>query len=238
MRADVPSPACHAVARFRSIRFRTPWAGLSLPALIATVAVMSFPGTGMSQVDPRVREAQQEWIAIQLESSREDRAAWWRSLDANRLDGYLAAGVDLGVADRRGWTTLHSAARYSGSTEVVTGLLEAGVDVDARDRAGGTPLHWAAAENPNAGIIDALVLAGADVNARDKFGWLPLHSATEGNSNPDVIEGLLAAGAARDKRAYFILFSSRFLLKHNSNMSDVDKAAAMALLEAPGDAGD
>jgi ankyrin repeat protein len=111
--------------------------------------------------------------------------------------------------------------------------LRAGATVDAKDSAGDTALHWAAAENTNVEIISCLLEAGADVNATDKYGWLPIHTAAERNSNPDVIETLLGAGAERDRRAYFVLFRPRFLLKHNSSMSDKDKRVALALLDEP-----
>lgn len=96
--------------------------------------------------------------------------------------------------------------------------------------AGDTPLHWAAAENSNVEILKVLLLAGADVTARDRYGWLPLHTAAEGNSNIEIIEALLEAGSPTHQRAYFLFFTPRFLLKHNDQLSDGDKARVLALL--------
>lgn len=108
-------------------------------------------------------------------------------------------------------------------------FCKASGDVPGRD--GDTPLHWTAAANTNVVIITTLIEASADVNATDKFGWTPIHTATESNANPAVIEALPAAGARHKRRAYFVLFGPEFLLKHNSNMSDDDKKAALELLK-------
>ncbi len=69
------------------------------------------------------------------------------------------------------------------------------------------------------------------MNAKDRFGWQPIHTAADRSSNPETIATLLAAGARPDKRAYFVLFRPKFLLKHNSNMCQRNKEIAMALLE-------
>ena len=134
---------------------------------------------------------------------------------------------------REGWTELHFAARYETNPACVSKLIVAGADVNARNRSGDTPLHWAAAENPNIEIARLLLEAGADVNAKDKFGWLPLHTAAERSDDPQVVALLLEAGSKRNSRAYYVLFSPRFLLKHNDNMSEADKKLALALLAKP-----
>lgn len=195
----------------------------------AALSVLLFPAFAVAQAPDTLR---QEWLEVQQVHDRLARQSWWQAVPLERLGRYLDAGVDVNLANRRGWTPLHSAARYNEDPRVLAALLEAGATVNAKDRAGDTPLHWAAAENANVEIVAALIEAGADVNAKDKFGWLPIHTAAETNPNPEVIETLLAAGAKRKGRAYFLLFKPSFLLKHNDNMSDRDKEAAMALLKA------
>ena len=110
-------------------------------------------------------------------------------------------------------------------------FIKAGVDVNISNRSGDTPLHWAAAQNTDVDVLTMLIEAGADVNTRDRFGWLPLHTAAESNPNPEIIDTLLAARSKRNKRAYFLLFSPGFLLKHNDRMSATDKKIALSLLK-------
>ena len=173
---------------------------------------------------------QQEWRVIQEQGKRQAPQNWWQAITLDELHAYMKAGVPVNVTDRRGWTPLHSAARYNTGPDILAALLDAGAKVDARDRSGDTPLHWAAAANLNPDIVAALLEAGADVNGRDRFGWTALHTAASTNPNPDVISTLLAAGAKRNLRAYFILFSPKFLLKHNEHMSAADKERALAML--------
>ncbi|MBT8103305.1 MAG: ankyrin repeat domain-containing protein [Gammaproteobacteria bacterium] len=175
---------------------------------------------------------QHTWAEIQRFDNRHAREKWWRTVDPGRLQAFIDAGVDTNYTDRKKWTPLHSAARYSADPRVLALLLEAGASVSAKNRAGDTPLHWAARENPNVAITKTLIAVGANVNAVDNFGWLPLHTAAESNSNPEIIRALLAAGSKRGRRAYFLLFSPAFLLKHNENMSATDKELASKLLQS------
>lgn len=195
----------------------------------ATWVVMTLAAPVLAQ--PAEGNLAEEWLFVQRSMDRDLKKDWWHELGTDELKAYLSAGVDVNTSNDRGWTPLHSAARYSSDPGVVAALIEAGATVDARDRARDTPLHWAAAENADASVVTLLIDAGADVNAKDKFGWLPIHTAAESNSNPQVIETLLASGAKRKGRAYFLLFRPSFLLKHNANMSDKDKEAAMTLLK-------
>lgn len=199
--------------------------------LVLATALISTGG--MSQETAQADDLRQEWIVVQAESDRQKRKAFWQDLDPDRLSAYIEAGAEVTIADKRGWTPLHSAARYNTNPDVLEALVNAGATVDAKDRAGDTPLHWAAAENANVDIINILLESGANVNARDKYGWLPIHTAADRNSNPAVIDTLLKAGAKRNKRAYFVFFRPIFLLKHNANMSEKDKEAALALLQQP-----
>lgn len=204
------------------------------PSLQMSVwALLLLPASAIAEQEATNEDWQREWIEIQSDKSHQVKSEWWQQLDRARLNEYLHAGVDVNVSDRRKWTPLHSAARYNADPEVLYALLQAGAVVGARNKAGDTPLHWAAAENANVEIVTSLIEAGANVNAKDKFGWTPLHTAAESGSNPEVIEVLLAAGAKRNKRAYFVLFRPVFLAKHNSNLSETDKKAAVALLKRP-----
>lgn len=199
--------------------------------LMTLWALLLMPAIVMSQEQATDEDRQHEWNEIQSSKSHQVKSDWWQQLDSERLHTYLLAGVDVNVSDRRKWTPLHSAARYNKDVGVLAALLQAGAVVGARNKAGDTPLHWAAAENANVEIVRSLIDAGANVNAKDKFGWTPLHTAAESGSNPEVIEVLLAAGAERNKRAYIFLFRPVFLAKHNSNFSEADKKAAIALLK-------
>lgn len=198
---------------------------------LALTALLIFPSWAISQDQVPDSDIQMEWHDVQTKADRAERRDWWRRLDTDRLSTYIDAGADVNVADRRRWTPLHSAARHNSDPEIVLALLRAGAVVDARNKSGDTPLHWAAAENHKVEILNALIDAGAHVNARDKFGWLPIHTAAESNPNSEIIDALLKAGSKRNKRAYYVLFRPRFLLKHNSRMSKSGKKIAMELLK-------
>lgn len=203
------------------------------PHLVAILALVLLPATGMSQELAPEEELRREWLEIQANSDREARETWWQVVGPEQMTAFIEAGAQISVADNRGWTPLHSAARYNSDPAVLSALLQAGAVVHAKDNSGDTALHWAAAENTNVEIVNRLLDAGANVNARDKYGWLPIHTAADRNSNPEVIEALLMAGAERNKRAYYVFFRPKFLLKHNSNMSEKDKKLALALLQEP-----
>ena len=206
-------------------------------AFLAAISIaLLIPATAITEKRSSDENLRQEWLEIQSNRNQQIKKDWWQHLEAEALGDYLAAGADINATDRRGWTPLHSAARFNRDAKVLSALLEAGADVRAKDRAGDTPLHWAAAANSNARIVTLLLEAGANVNAVDNYGWLPIHSAAESNANPDVIDALLSAGSKRKRRAYFLLFGPKFLLKHNSNMSKADKKFARTLLEKPGNA--
>ena len=196
----------------------------------AALASILIPSIGLSQEQASFDDLRQEWRAVQMDGDQQARKIFWQGLDPGQLNEHIEAGAEVTIADRRGWTPLHSAARYSRNPEILVVLLEAGADVNAEDKAGDTPLHWASAENTSTAVIKALLQAGAAVNAKDKYGWLPIHTAADRNPNPEIIAALLDAGARPDERAYFVLFRPKFLLKHNANMSDKDREFALSLL--------
>ncbi len=208
----------------------------SAPLAAALELLLILPVFVMAEVQAGDENMLRHWHHVQVQSHREQRADWWRRLGVERLVAFIDAGADVNLSDKSGWRPLHSAARYSPDPGIVITLLDGNADVGATNRSGDTPLHWAAAENTNVEVLRVLIHAGADVNRRDEFGWLPLHTAAESNSNPEVIEFLLAAGSDKKKRAYFILFSPAFLLKHNARMSNPDKERALAMLRGAGSA--
>lgn len=203
----------------------------ALNLVIVTCGLLLLPVAAMSQTPAPDEDLQREWLEVQASKDRQMRKDWWQSISLVELNAYIQADAEPNAPDRRRWTPLHSAARYNPDPAVVLALVNAGAVVDAKDKSGDTPLHWAAAENTNVEITAALIAAGANVNARDRYGWQPIHTAADRNSNPEIIEALVAAGAERNKRAYFVLARPAFLLQHNSNMSEVDKKRAMALLK-------
>jgi 26S proteasome non-ATPase regulatory subunit 10 len=55
----------------------------------------------------------------------------------------LAKGADVALADSRGLTALHHAARSDYNVEIAEILLRHGADINARDASGRTPLDHA-----------------------------------------------------------------------------------------------
>ncbi|KAF5014024.1 hypothetical protein FDECE_5 [Fusarium decemcellulare] len=90
----------------------------------------------------------------------------------------LDQGADADQTDEEGWTSLHFAAQFSTSWEVLDMLLKAGANVAARSNWGSTALHCAAiAPNPEA--VRFLVSRGFSTEARTHEGNFALHSAAE-----------------------------------------------------------
>lgn len=205
-------------------------------ALFFTALVVSLMLPGVSRGDETIAasELRHEWNTIQTATERQVQKEWWQEIRPDRLQQFLDAGARVSVSNKKGWTPLHSAVRYSTDIDVVKVLLDAGAQIDATNNSGDTPLHWAARANPDEQFTRLLIDAGADVNARDNFGWTAVLTAAEGNSNPKVIAALLDAGANPKKRAYFMLFGPKFLVKHNTNLSDPDKQEVIKMLNTAG----
>lgn len=62
--------------------------------------------------------------------------------DDEQVQRLLAGGIEVGLADRNGWTPLHFAAAANRATTARL-LLDAGAAVDAKDHDGNTPLFRA-----------------------------------------------------------------------------------------------
>jgi uncharacterized protein len=97
----------------------------------------------------------------------------------------IAQGLDVGLADRQGYTPLHFAAEGQ-RADVVAVLIAAGADVDARDAWGNTALGRAVVNfREDGATIVALLDAGADPHAENNYGNSPQATA-EKIANYDV----------------------------------------------------
>ena len=63
--------------------------------------------------------------------------------EADEVQQYLAAGVDVNIKDQGGNTALHMASA-NGHTDIVKLLLQAKADLSCQNSSGNTALHWAA----------------------------------------------------------------------------------------------
>ncbi|KAF4470475.1 ankyrin repeat [Fusarium albosuccineum] len=90
----------------------------------------------------------------------------------------LDQGADVDQTDEDDWTSLHFAAQFSTSWEVLDMLLKAGANVAARSNRGSTALHCAA-RAPNPEAVRFLVSRGFSTEARTNQGRFALHSAAE-----------------------------------------------------------
>ena len=77
-----------------------------------------------------------EWQTIQTTADKAVRADWWTNVTVDRLGNLIADGADVNLKDRKGWTPLHSAARYSDDPAVTEALLDAGADAVRAGRTG------------------------------------------------------------------------------------------------------
>ena len=105
----------------------------------------------------------------------------------------IAWGADPLVANKDGWTALHTAA-WCGHEAVAGLLIDGGADVLAVDKDGSTPLHRAVRKGFEE-MARLLIDRGADVLAIDKEESTPLHGAAgEGH---EAIARLLIDGGAK-----------------------------------------
>ena len=103
--------------------------------------------------------------------------------DVEAVKEFLAAGADVNVKDKRGFTPLHWAS-ISGHKEAVELLIDNSADVNAMRGGGGTPLSYAASWGHEE-IVELLIANGADVNVKDAFSETPLDVATHPD-NPNA----------------------------------------------------
>ncbi len=103
--------------------------------------------------------------------------------DVEAAKEFLAAGADVNVKDKRGFTPLHWAS-ISGHKESVELLIAKGADVNAMRGGGGTPLSYASSWGHEE-IVELLIAKGADVNVKDAFSETPLDVSTHPD-NPNA----------------------------------------------------
>ena len=103
--------------------------------------------------------------------------------DVEAAKEFLAAGADVNVKDKRGFTSLHWAS-ISGHKEAVELLITKGADVNAMRGGGGTPLSYASSWGHEE-IVELLIAKGADVNVKDAFSETPLDVSTHPD-NPNA----------------------------------------------------
>lgn len=96
---------------------------------------------------------------------------------AERVLGFLAAGVDVNQKGFESNTALHFAARR-GRTNIVAILLENGADVRVRNFQGETPLHLAARIG-RVKLVEMLLARSPDVDAPSRRGATPMDLAVD-----------------------------------------------------------
>jgi quinoprotein dehydrogenase-associated probable ABC transporter substrate-binding protein len=124
-------------------------------------------------------------LADQVYEARPDLASPDQVVTKEKLEGWLAAGADLGQE-------LSNAINAS-DAERIKFLVEKGADVNQPDPQGWTPLQNAARQRKD-GIIKTLVELGADPNRPAEDGMTPLVAAAMRDHVPSV-KALLEAGA-------------------------------------------
>lgn len=108
-------------------------------------------------------------------------------LNLGKAKRLIAAGADVNLADKHGFTPLHFAAQEN-SAEAVRLLSAAGAAVDPPDEFGDTPLWRAISKCRGDGaVIKLLREAGADPYYTNKSGVSPI-SLARGTANYDIAQ--------------------------------------------------
>jgi ankyrin repeat protein len=110
----------------------------------------------------------------------------------------LAAGGDITVADKQGYTPLHVAA-LTGRLEIIKLILALGGSADVQSRDGATPLMLAASAG-RSDSVSLLVEQTSDIDVKDSAGDTALLRAVRGGQH-DSIKILLQKGANRRARS-------------------------------------
>ena len=122
-----------------------------------------------------------------------------RDGDRERLETFLANGVDPDErSERDGYTALIAAAA-NGHAPAVRALITAGADASARSRSGETALTLAASKNRVA-AVEALLEGDIDANIKGRDGKTPLMQAAE-NGRAQIVVLLVDAGADVNARS-------------------------------------
>jgi ankyrin repeat protein len=123
-----------------------------------------------------------------------------REGDLEKVNMYVAKGVDVNETSGDGETALHWACRQ-GHEDIARYLLEKGADMSAQGTGCGTPLQWAVrAGRPE--MASLLLEHGADVNRHGTDGFTALHDAVLNRDLP-MVRLLLTAGADPNAKASY-----------------------------------
>ena len=112
--------------------------------------------------------------------------------DLQRVEKFIADGVDVDTKDQEGQTALHHAAK-GGEMGMVEFLIAKGAGVNAKDNRSFTPLHEAVS-GKHKDVVALLIDNGANVNAGARWGYTPMYYAAWSGIT-EVVELLVEKGA-------------------------------------------
>ncbi|MFP3033742.1 MAG: ankyrin repeat domain-containing protein [Wolbachia sp.] len=130
---------------------------------------------GKTPSDLAIEEGHKD-IADFLEEAQFKEQELFDAIKQNNIDkvrDLINRGADVKAKNKDGKTSLHWAAEYNDTPEIVQLLIEKGADINAKDKSGKTPLDLAN-QNDKIKVIEFLVNKSASLNE-----MLPLHWAVE-----------------------------------------------------------